>query len=75
MIMPSPTICSPAQSRHTERQLVLALALAPARAIVPIPGTGSSEHAEENIAVSPGGPPKAESPDTGPRPAAPQAPP
>jgi hypothetical protein len=28
---------------------------------VPIPGTGSSEHAEENIAVSPGGPPKTES--------------
>jgi hypothetical protein len=46
-----------------------------ALAIVPIPGTGSSEHAEENIAVSPGGPPKAESPDAGPRPAAPQAPP
>jgi pyridoxine 4-dehydrogenase len=35
----------------TERQLVLAWLLASSPAIVPIPGTGSPEHAEENIAA------------------------
>jgi aryl-alcohol dehydrogenase-like predicted oxidoreductase len=36
----------------TERQLVLAWLLALSPAIVPIPGTGSPEHAEENIAAA-----------------------
>ena len=36
----------------TERQLVLAWMLALSPAILPIPGTGSPEHAEENIAAA-----------------------
>jgi aryl-alcohol dehydrogenase-like predicted oxidoreductase len=36
----------------TERQLVLAWLLASSPAILPIPGTGSPEHAEENIAAA-----------------------
>ena len=36
----------------TVRQLVLAWLLALSPAIVPIPGTGSPEHAEENIAAA-----------------------
>ena len=36
----------------TERQLVLAWLLASSPAIVPIPGTGSPEHAEENVAAA-----------------------
>jgi pyridoxine 4-dehydrogenase len=36
----------------TERQLVLAWLLALSPAILPIPGTGSPEHAEENIAAA-----------------------
>jgi pyridoxine 4-dehydrogenase len=36
----------------TERQLVLAWMLASSPAILPIPGTGSLEHAEENIAAA-----------------------
>jgi aryl-alcohol dehydrogenase-like predicted oxidoreductase len=35
----------------TERQIVLAWLLASSPAILPIPGTGSPEHAEENIAA------------------------
>jgi pyridoxine 4-dehydrogenase len=35
----------------TERQIVLAWMLATSPAILPIPGTGSPEHAEENIAA------------------------
>jgi pyridoxine 4-dehydrogenase len=35
----------------TERQLVLAWLLASSPVIVPIPGTGSPEHAEENVAA------------------------
>jgi pyridoxine 4-dehydrogenase len=36
----------------TERQIVLAWLLASSPAILPIPGTGSPEHAEENIAAA-----------------------
>jgi len=36
----------------TERQIVLAWLLAISPAIVPIPGTGSPEHAEENVAAT-----------------------
>ena len=36
----------------TERQLVLAWLLASSPAMLPIPGTGSPEHAEENIAAA-----------------------
>ena len=36
----------------TDRQLVLAWLLASSPAILPIPGTGSPEHAEENIAAA-----------------------
>ena len=36
----------------TERQIVLAWLLAISPAIVPIPGTGSPEHAEENVAAA-----------------------
>ena len=36
----------------TERQLVLAWLLASSPAILPIPGTGSPEHAEENVAAA-----------------------
>jgi pyridoxine 4-dehydrogenase len=36
----------------TERQVVLAWLLASSPAILPIPGTGSPEHAEENIAAA-----------------------
>ena len=36
----------------TERQLVLAWLLASSPVIVPIPGTGSPEHAEENVAAT-----------------------
>ena len=36
----------------TERQIVLAWLLAISPAIVPIPGTGSLEHAEENVAAA-----------------------
>jgi pyridoxine 4-dehydrogenase len=36
----------------TERQLVLAWLLALSPAILPIPGTGSPEHAEENVAAA-----------------------
>jgi aryl-alcohol dehydrogenase-like predicted oxidoreductase len=35
----------------TERQIVLAWLLAISPAILPIPGTGSPEHAEENVAA------------------------
>ena len=35
----------------TERQIVLAWLLASSPAILPIPGTGSPEHAEENVAA------------------------
>jgi pyridoxine 4-dehydrogenase len=38
--------------RVTERQVVLAWLLASSPAIVPIPGTGSPEHAEENVAAT-----------------------
>jgi pyridoxine 4-dehydrogenase len=43
-----------AARRHgiTERQVVLAWLLASSPAILPIPGTGSSGHAEENIAAA-----------------------
>jgi pyridoxine 4-dehydrogenase len=42
-----------AAERHgvTERQIVLAWLLASSPAILPIPGTGSPEHAEENVAA------------------------
>jgi aryl-alcohol dehydrogenase-like predicted oxidoreductase len=36
----------------SERQIVLAWLLASSPAILPIPGTGSPEHAEENIAAA-----------------------
>jgi aryl-alcohol dehydrogenase-like predicted oxidoreductase len=36
----------------TERQIVLAWLLASSPAMVPIPGTGSPEHAEENVAAA-----------------------
>ncbi len=36
----------------TERQIVLAWLLATSPAILPIPGTGSPEHAEENVAAA-----------------------
>ena len=36
----------------TERQLVLAWLLASSPAMLPIPGTGSPEHAEENVAAA-----------------------
>ncbi len=36
----------------TERQIVLAWLLASSPAILPIPGTGSPEHAEENVAAT-----------------------
>jgi pyridoxine 4-dehydrogenase len=36
----------------TERQIVLAWLLASSPAILPIPGTGSPEHAEENVAAA-----------------------
>jgi aryl-alcohol dehydrogenase-like predicted oxidoreductase len=36
----------------TERQIVLAWMLAMSPAILPIPGTGSTEHADENIAAT-----------------------
>ena len=36
----------------TEHQVVLAWMLASSRAILPIPGTGSVSHAEENIAAA-----------------------
>ena len=36
----------------TERQVVVAWLLASSPAILPIPGTGSPEHAEENIAAT-----------------------
>jgi aryl-alcohol dehydrogenase-like predicted oxidoreductase len=36
----------------TERQIVLAWLLAHSPAILPIPGTGSPEHAEENVAAA-----------------------
>ena len=41
------------RERHgvTERQVVLAWLLASSPAILPIPGTGSPEHAEENVAA------------------------
>jgi aryl-alcohol dehydrogenase-like predicted oxidoreductase len=35
----------------TQRQIVLAWLLASSPAILPIPGTGSPEHAEENVAA------------------------
>jgi pyridoxine 4-dehydrogenase len=38
--------------RATERQVVLAWLLASSPAILPIPGTGSPEHAEENVAAT-----------------------
>jgi pyridoxine 4-dehydrogenase len=38
--------------RVTERQVVLAWLLASSPAILPIPGTGSPEHAEENVAAT-----------------------
>ena len=42
-----------AAERHgvTERQIVLAWLLGSSPAMLPIPGTGSPEHAEENIAA------------------------
>jgi pyridoxine 4-dehydrogenase len=36
----------------TDRQIVLAWLLVKSPAIIPIPGTGSPEHAEENIAAA-----------------------
>ena len=36
----------------TEHQIVLAWLLAHSPAILPIPGTGSPEHAEENVAAA-----------------------
>ena len=36
----------------TERQIALAWLLAISRATLPIPGTGSPEHAEENVAAA-----------------------
>jgi aryl-alcohol dehydrogenase-like predicted oxidoreductase len=36
----------------SERQVVLAWLLASSPAMLPIPGTGSPEHAEENIAAA-----------------------
>jgi pyridoxine 4-dehydrogenase len=36
----------------TERQIVLAWMLAHSPAILPIPGTGSPEHADENVAAT-----------------------
>ena len=36
----------------TERQIVLAWLLASSPAILPIPGTGSPEHVEENVAAA-----------------------
>jgi pyridoxine 4-dehydrogenase len=43
----------PAEKRGvTERQIVLAWMLAHSPAILPIPGTGSPEHAEENVAAT-----------------------
>ena len=43
-----------AAERHrvTERQIVLAWLLASSPAVLPIPGTGSPEHAEENVAAT-----------------------
>jgi aryl-alcohol dehydrogenase-like predicted oxidoreductase len=36
----------------TDRQIVLAWLLVKSPAIIPIPGTGSPEHAEENVAAA-----------------------
>jgi aryl-alcohol dehydrogenase-like predicted oxidoreductase len=48
-----PAIAAAAERHHvTQQQVVLAWLLASSRQILPIPGTGSPQHAEENIAAA-----------------------
>ena len=44
-------VAVPRSGGVTERQIVLAWLLASSPAMLPIPGTGSPEHAEENVAA------------------------
>jgi pyridoxine 4-dehydrogenase len=46
-----PVVVAAKQHGATERQIVLAWLLGSSSAMLPIPGTGSPEHAEENIAA------------------------
>jgi pyridoxine 4-dehydrogenase len=49
----NPAVAEAAQAHHaSERQIVLAWMLASSSSILPIPGTGSALHAEENIAAA-----------------------